>query len=52
MPPVPFASYAPETVADQKPMVKKIWKKYEKSWDGLSSSPKSKRGQKPFGILP
>ena len=40
------------TVADQKPMVKKIWKKYEKSWDGLPSSPKSKRGQKPFGILP
>ena len=40
------------TVADQKPMVKKIWKKYGKSWDGLPSSPKSKRGQKPFGILP
>ena len=40
------------TVADQKPMVKKIWKKYEKLWDGLPSSPKSKRGQKPFGILP
>ena len=38
------------TVADQKRMVKKIWKKYEKSWDGLPSSPKSKRGQKPFGI--
>ena len=35
-----------------KPMVKKIWKKYEKLWDGLPSSPKSKRGQKPFGILP
>ena len=40
------------TVADQKPMVKKIWKKYEKSRDGLPSSPKSKTGQKPFGILP
>ena len=31
---------------------KKHMEKYEKSWDGLPSSPKSKRGQKPFGILP
>ena len=30
---------------------KKRYGKYEKSWDGLPSSPKSKRGQKPFGIL-
>ena len=34
------------TVADQKPMVKKIWKKYEKSWDGLPSSPKIKKRTK------
>ena len=36
------------TAADQKPMVKKIWKKYEKSWDG-PSSPKSKRDKNPSG---
>ena len=28
------------------------WFKYEKSWDGLPSSPKSKRGEKTFGKLP
>ena len=32
-------------------MVKKVWKKYEKSCDGLPSSPKSKRGGQAFGIL-
>ena len=39
------------TVAYEKPMVKKVWKKYEKSWDGLPSSPKLKRGGQAFGIL-
>ena len=37
------------TVADQKPMVKKIWKKYEKSWDGLPSSPNQKEDKNPSG---
>ena len=32
-------------------MVKKVRKKYEKSCDGLPSSPKSKRGGQAFGIL-
>ena len=39
------------TVAYEKPMVKKVWKKYEKSCGGLPSSPKSKRGGQAFGIL-
>ena len=39
------------TVAYEKPMVKKVWKKYEKSCDGQPSSPKSKRGGQAFGIL-
>ena len=32
-------------------MVRKVWKKYEKSCDGLPSSPKSKRSGQAFGIL-
>ena len=31
---------------------KKDMEKYVKTWDGVPSSPKSKRGQKPFRILP
>ena len=38
-------------VTNEKPMVKKVWKKYEKSCGGLPSSPKSKRGGQAFGIL-
>ena len=40
------------TAAYKKPMVKKVWKKSEKSRGGLPSSPKSKQGREAFGILP